>query len=94
MPGSQSGWRRKGLEAGPSVQEGPGNRGQMLATLKGQGLDLNFSLPQVNVSIPRGLPFRSPEIQRDELVSVAWGRGTGLSEVGDRVWDRVCLQHH
>uniref|UniRef100_F6TDQ9 Amyloid beta like protein 1 n=1 Tax=Monodelphis domestica TaxID=13616 RepID=F6TDQ9_MONDO len=39
---------------------------------------LRVSFPQVNVSVPRGLPFRSPEIQRDEL-EPGMGAGTGVA---------------
>ncbi|XP_074158682.1 amyloid beta precursor like protein 1 [Sminthopsis crassicaudata] len=62
---------------------GGGRPADMGATMPLKGFterDGAERLPEhkVNVSIPRGLPFRSPEIQRDEL-EPGMGAGTGVA---------------
>ncbi|XP_074048634.1 amyloid beta precursor like protein 1 isoform X2 [Macrotis lagotis] len=61
----------------PSTEEDMAATMPLKGSTEGDGAE-RLQEHKVNVSIPRGLPFRSPEIQRDEL-EPGMGAGTGVA---------------
>ncbi|XP_044524552.1 amyloid-like protein 1 [Gracilinanus agilis] len=61
----------------PAADEDMGATMPLKGSSEGDGAE-RLQEHKVNVSVPRGLPFRSPEIQRDEL-EPGMGAGTGVA---------------